>query len=67
MGWNQEKLAQKAKLAKRTVAAFESGEGTRNESVAAMLAAFGKAGITFVDTAAESGVLLAKHLRKEGR
>lgn len=67
LGWNQGRLAQKAKLGKRTVAAFESGEATRNESVAAMRAAFDKAGITFVDTAAETGVLLAKHPRRDGR
>lgn len=67
LGWNQEKLAQRAKLAKRTVAAFESGENTRNESVAAMRAAFDKAGITFVETASETGVLLAKHPRREGK
>jgi transcriptional regulator with XRE-family HTH domain len=65
LGWNQERLATKAKLGKRTVAAFESGESTRAESVQAMEAAFDKAGITFVDTADQVGVLLAKAPRKE--
>ncbi len=64
LGWNQEKLATKAKLGKRTVAAFESGETTRSESIEAMEAAFEKAGITLVDTADEVGVLLSKKARK---
>lgn len=65
LGWNQEKLASKAKLGKRTVAAFESGEVTRADSVEAMKAAFDRAGITFVDTTDQIGVLLAKSPRKE--
>jgi transcriptional regulator with XRE-family HTH domain len=65
LGWNQEKLATKAKLGKRTVAAYESGETTWDESIDAMRAAFEKAGIKFVDTVDEIGVLLAKSPRKE--
>lgn len=60
LGWNQEMLAKKARLGKRTVGAFESGEPTWEESVQAMRAAFEKAGITFVDDADSIGALLAK-------
>ena len=63
LGWNQEKLATKAKLSKRTVAAFESGQTTQVQSVNSMEQAFETAGIKFVDTADEIGVLLKK--RKE--
>jgi transcriptional regulator with XRE-family HTH domain len=67
LGWNQEELAEKAGISKRTVAAFESGEPTRSESVQTIEAALTKAGITFVDNAEATGVLLAKQGRKKRR
>ncbi len=65
LGWNQEDLAIKAKLSKRTVAAFESGETTRLDSMKSIERALQKAGIEFVDTADETGVLLSKRARRE--
>jgi DNA-binding XRE family transcriptional regulator len=66
LSWNQEKLAAHAGISKRTVAAFESGEPTRDQSVELMKKALEKAGITFVDNAVETGVLLAKKRSRTG-
>jgi transcriptional regulator with XRE-family HTH domain len=64
LGLNQGELADKARVSKRTVAAFESGDATRDISIELIENAFEEAGITFVDNASEIGVLLAKKPRR---
>jgi hypothetical protein len=50
-------------VSKRTIAAFEAGETARNISLDAIERAFKAAGIMFVETPAETGVLLSRKVR----
>jgi transcriptional regulator with XRE-family HTH domain len=63
LNWNQEDLAARPLVSKRTIAAFEAGETARNISLDAIERAFKAAGIMFVETPAETGVLLSRKVR----